>query len=80
MDKGWRFRGNELNYVKKTLESGFTALDSGTMNETLEENFASAHNSKYAVSANSGTSTLHMALEAFGVGENDEVLMRPSLH
>ena len=73
--KGWKFKGNELKYIKKTLSSDFRADSSGTMNEKLEIKFAKIHNQRYAVTANSGTSTLHMALNAFGVGHGDEVII-----
>lgn len=73
--KGWRFEGNERTYLDKTLQSGFSAGSSGTMNEKLECAFAEKHNRKYAITANSGTSTLHMALYAFGIGPGDEVII-----
>lgn len=74
-NKGWRFEGNELRYVREVLELGFSAGASGTFNERLEEAFAKKHGQKYAITANSGTSTLHMALHAFGVGPGDEVII-----
>ena len=74
-DKGWRFRGNERAYLDETLDSGFSASSSGTMNERLEAAFARRFNTQYAITANSGTSTLHMALHAFGVGPGDEVII-----
>ena len=77
-DKGWKFKGNEFEYIKQVLDSGFGASESGTMNERLERKFGEIHNLSYAVTANSGTSTLHMALNSFGVGPGDEVLI-PSL-
>ena len=73
--KGWKFKGRELSYIKNILSSDFRALSSGTMNERLEIKFAKIHNQRYAVTANSGTSTLHMALNAFGVGHGDEVII-----
>jgi perosamine synthetase len=73
--KGWRFSGNELKYLEEVLRSGFTAGASGSMNERLEIAFAQQHHQKYAITANSGTSTLHMALYAFGVGPGDEVII-----
>lgn len=75
VDKGWRFSGNELKYLEEVLQSGFTAGASGSMNERLEIEFAKKHNQKFAITANSGTSTLHMALHAFGVGVGDEVII-----
>ena len=73
--KGWRFEGNERAYIDQTLQSGFSAGSSGTMNERLERAFAKKHNLNYAITANSGTSTLHMALYSFGVGPGDEVII-----
>jgi perosamine synthetase len=40
----------------------------------LETKFAAKFGAKYAIAANSGTSTLHMALEALGVDYGDEVI------
>ncbi|MFH0855081.1 MAG: DegT/DnrJ/EryC1/StrS family aminotransferase [Candidatus Omnitrophota bacterium] len=73
--KGWRFAGNERRYLDEVLSNGFTAGGTGTMTERLENGFAALHKKKYAIGANSGTSTLHMALKAFGVGPGDEVIV-----
>ena len=77
-NKGWRFTGNERKYIEEVLSSGFGASESGTMNERLERKFAEIHGVKFAITANSGTSTLHIALNSFGVGSGDEVII-PSL-
>jgi len=74
-NKGWRFTGNERKYLDEVLDNGFGASEDGSMNERLEKKFAKIHDMKYAISANSGTSTLHMALNAFGVGPGDEVII-----
>lgn len=73
--KGWKFEGNERRYLDETLASGFSAGASGTMNERLEQAFAAKHGQAFAITANSGTSTLHMALYALGVGPGDEVII-----
>jgi perosamine synthetase len=73
--KSWRFQTDELKYVKEVLDSGFGASETGTFCERLETAFADRHGQKYAIGCNSGTSTLHSALEAFGVGEGDEVII-----
>ena len=73
--KGWKFKGKELKYIREVLSSDFKAKSSGTMNERLEIKFAKIHKQRYAITANSGTSTLHMALNAFGVGHGDEVII-----
>ncbi len=78
MKNNWRFVGNEIKYVKKVLATGFSAKSSASMNEMLEKKFAKIHKQNYAITANSGTSTLHMALDAVGVGHGDEVIV-PSL-
>lgn len=74
-NKGWRFEGNERKYIDEVLSSGFAATESGTFNERLERGFAEKHHQKYAITANSGTGTLHMALYAFVVGPGDEVII-----
>jgi perosamine synthetase len=77
-DKGWKFCGNERKYIDEVLKNGFGASETGTMNERLEKKFAEIHDKQFAITANSGTSTLHMALYSFGVGPGDEVII-PSL-
>ncbi len=72
----WRFKNNELKYVKKLLDSDLS-LDV-SMNQRLEGLFAKIHKQKFAITSNSGTSTLHQALYAAGVGHGDEVII-PSL-
>jgi len=73
--KGMRFSGREREYLDKVLTSGFAAGSDGTMVEKLEKLFSEIHNTRYSIGANSGTSTLHMALTAFGVGSGDEVII-----
>ncbi len=71
----WRFSGRELEYVKEVLDSGFGSSTSGSMNQRLERAFAQRFGVKYAITFNSGTSTLHAALAAFGCGPGDEVIV-----
>ncbi len=71
----WRFSGREFDYVKEVLESGFGSSTSGTMNQRFELAFAERYGVRYAITFNSGTSTLHAALAAFGVGPGDEVIV-----
>ena len=72
----WRFKNNEIKYIKKLLDSDLSLKVS--MNERLEKLFAKIHKQKFAITSNSGTSTLHQALYAAGVGHGDEVII-PSL-
>jgi len=52
-----------------------TAFSSGPFVKSFEENFARAHNAKYCVGVNSGTSALHLAMWALGIGKDDEVIV-----
>src|SRR3989344_7429168 len=58
----WRFRGNEVKYVREVLDSGFGSSTSGNMNQRYERAFAERLGTKFAVTSNSGTSTLHQAI------------------
>jgi len=69
-----KYLGNELEYIKKVLAAESWSATSGNWNQTLERAFAKRFGVKYAVALNSGTSTLHAALEAAGVGPGDEVI------
>jgi len=69
-----KYLGNELKYIKMVLDSENWSATTGNWNQTLEGAFAKKIGTKYAVAMNSGTSTLHAALEAVGVGPGDEVI------
>jgi perosamine synthetase len=71
----WRFSGREEEYVREVLKSGFGSSTTGTMNQRLEREFAKRFGIGYAVTFNSGTSTLHASLAAFGIGPGDEVIV-----
>ena len=77
MKNTWRFTGNELNYVREVIDSGFGSGTSGGMNNRFETAFAEKVGAKYAITFNSGTSTLHAALFALGVHAGDEVIVPP---
>ena len=69
-----KFLGNEELYLKKVLNSDSWSATGGTWTEKLEEEFAKKFHSEYAIAFNSGTSTMHAALLAFGVKPGDEVI------
>src|SRR3954464_1271435 len=71
-DMFWRFSGREQEYVAEVLQSGFGSSTTGTMNQRFEREFSKRFGVRYAVTFNSGTSTLHAALAAFGIGPGDE--------
>jgi perosamine synthetase len=69
-----KYLGNELEYLKRVLEGESWSATGGSWTQTLEREFAKRFGARYAVAFNSGTSTLHAALEAVGVGPGDEVI------
>lgn len=69
-----KYLGNELKYVEQVLNSENWSGTSGNWNQNLEQAFAKKIGVKYAIAMNSGTSTLHAALEAAGVKCGDEVI------
>ncbi len=69
-----KYLGNELEYLKKVLAQESWSATGGSWTQNLEREFSGRLGSRYAVAFNSGTSTLHAALEAVGVGPGDEVI------
>jgi|SRR5271157_590968 len=69
-----KYLGNELAYLKKVLAQESWSATGGSWTQNLEREFARKLGARYAVAFNSGTSTLHAALEAVGVGAGDEVI------
>lgn len=69
-----KYLGNELNYLAKVLEGQAWSATMGSWVHGLEAAFAKKIGTRYGVAANSGTSALHMALEAVGVEPGDEVI------
>jgi len=77
MKNTWRFGEKEFKYLKEVLVSGEASGTTGNMNKRFEEAFSKKVGAKYAVTFNSGTSTLHAALDAVGVEAGDEVIIPP---
>lgn len=69
-----KYLGNELKYLEKVLEGESWSATGGSWTIGLERAFSERMGTKYGVAFNSGTSTLHAALEAVGVGPGDEVI------
>ena len=65
--------GNELNYIRKTLESGWLTTAGRCLE--FEKRFAEKVGGRYACAVNSGTAALHLACEAVGIGEGDKVFV-----
>ena len=65
----------EIEEVEKVLRSGFIAQ--GPKVAEFEEAFANYVGAEHAVATSSGTTALHVALLALGVGKGDEVITTP---
>lgn len=65
----------EIENVVEVLKSGMIAQGPKVME--FEEKFANWIGAKYGIATNSGTSALHVALLACGIGEGDEVITTP---
>lgn len=61
--------------VLEVLESGM--LVQGSRTAKLEEKFAAICGTHYAIATSSGTTALHVALLAHGIGADDEVITTP---
>lgn len=65
----------EEEAVLEVLRSGMLAK--GPKHKEFEENFAKYIGTEHAVSTSSGTTALHIALLAIGIGKDDEVIIPP---
>lgn len=65
----------EKQAVLEVLESGM--LVQGQRTALLEEKFAVACTTRYAIATSSGTTALHIALLAHNIGNGDEVITTP---
>lgn len=72
-----RLGENELRYVREVLQTEFRSSQGSAMMSRLEELFAKRFGSRFAVSFINGTATMHAALEAWGIGPGDEVIVPP---
>lgn len=74
---GWRFKGNELRYLREVLDSDFKYPASENMVRRFEDKFKQVFGVSYVISTTSGTAALHQALLACGVAPGDEVIVPP---
>jgi perosamine synthetase len=65
----------EKEAVLRVLDSGMLA--NGTQVREFEENFAKFIGVKHAIATSNGTTALHAALIAHGIGSDDEVITTP---
>jgi perosamine synthetase len=66
--------GNELAYVTEAVRTNWIS-SAGSYVSRFEEAFAAATGCRFAVACSSGTTALHLALSAAGIGDGDEVLL-----
>ncbi|MFB0844179.1 DegT/DnrJ/EryC1/StrS family aminotransferase [Paenibacillus oleatilyticus] len=66
--------GNEKKYVMDCLDSTWISSN-GSYIKRFEEEFAAFCQAKHAIACNNGTTALHLALLAHGVGPGDEIIV-----
>lgn len=66
--------GNEKRYVNECLDSTWVS-SRGEFISRFENAFADYIGAKHATTVSNGTVALHLALEALGIGEGDEVIV-----
>ncbi len=69
------FTDEELNAVVNVMKS--SRIRRGTVTLDYEKLIAEKLNVKHAIAVTSGTTTLHIALAALGIGPGDEVIVTP---
>ena len=74
----WPIYGEEeIELIAQILRSGNTHFVRSSVSKDFEERFAEWNGVKHAICCNSGTSAIHMALAAAGIGPGDEVIVPP---
>ncbi len=66
--------GNELRYLTQCIQSNWIS-SAGRFVREFEEAFATAMGCRYGVACSNGTTSLHLALAALGLGPGDEVII-----
>ncbi|MBN1320289.1 MAG: DegT/DnrJ/EryC1/StrS family aminotransferase [Thermoleophilia bacterium] len=67
--------GSELELIRESLDSGW--ITTGPLTRRFEHEFAAKVGARHAIGVNSCTAALHLALEAVGIGPDDEVITSP---
>ena len=71
------YEEQEIQLIAEILRSGNTHFHRSWVSKEFERRFAQWNGSEYAICCNSGTSAIHMALAALGIGAGDEVIVPP---
>jgi dTDP-4-amino-4,6-dideoxygalactose transaminase len=73
---GWpQFSEQGIKTVEEVLRSGKVNYWTGPRGMEFEKKYAQWQGSKYGVSTSSGTSALHVAISALGIGPGDEIIV-----
>ncbi len=67
----------DIKLVVDTLKTGQLSAIGGKWNTMLEQELTKYLSAKYAITVSNGTTALHVALKAIGVGPGDEVITTP---
>ncbi len=70
-----QFDEKAIKAVEEVIRSGKVNYWTGPKGMEFEKKFARWQGSKFAISTSSGTSALHVALSALGIGPGDEVIV-----
>lgn len=71
------FSEDEIDVVRKVLDSGRVNYWTGDEGRHFEREFADFHGVEHGVAVANGTVALELALRALGVGDGDEVVVTP---
>lgn len=66
--------GNEKKYLCECIDTGWISSE-GPFVKQFEEKMSAAAGRKYGVAVSNGTAALEVAMQAIGIGKDDEVIM-----
>ena len=71
------YKINEINAVKKILNSGKVNYWTGNENKKFENNFQNFFKIKKAIAVSNGTAGLYLAVKALNLKKNSEIIVTP---
>lgn len=66
--------GNEKKYLCECIDTGWISSE-GPLVKAFEERMSSTVDRKYGIAVSNGTAALEVAMQAIGIGKDDEVIM-----